>query len=56
MRLYLSLFVILFILGCMKTPEVLVSEKITVEKTLQHNKSEAQQAKEDYLNLQKRRR
>ena len=56
MRLYFSLFMLLFIWGCMETLEIPPLKEETAKKTIQDNKTEAEKAKDAYLKLQQKRR
>jgi len=58
MRFFFTIItiVILFLSGCMETPEVSSSKKEIAKKQIESNKSEAQKAKEEYSKLQKQRR
>ncbi len=55
MRLIFISFILLFISGCMETPEVSPSKEVVVHDQIKSNKTEAQKAKEEYSNLQKQR-
>ena len=51
----LHFFIILFIVGCVETPEVSSSKEILAKEKIQSNKTEAQQAQDDYIKLQRQR-
>lgn len=53
MKLFYLLFIALFITACMQTPEVPTSKEVVAKEKIAYNKTEAQQAKDDYLRLQK---
>ena len=55
MRLLLLSFLLLFISGCMETPELSSSKEVVAQDQIKSNKTEAQKAKEEYTKLQKQR-
>jgi len=55
MRLFFISLILLFISGCMETPELSSSKEIIAQDQIQTNKNEAQKAKEEYIKLQKQR-
>ena len=56
MRLLLLTFILLFISGCMETPELSSSKEIIAQDQIKSNQTEAEKAKEEYSKLQKQRR
>ena len=55
MKVIFLLLLSLFITACMETPETPSSKEILAQEKIQNNKTEAQNAKEAYLKLQKQR-
>ncbi len=55
MRLLLLIFILLFISGCMETPELSSSKEIIAQDQIKLNQTEAEKAKEEYSLLQKQR-
>ncbi len=55
MRLLLLSFILLFISGCMETPELSPSTKTIAQDQIKSNQTEAQKAKAEYIKLQKQR-
>lgn len=55
MRLHFIIFIVLFTLGCTETPEVPSSKEVLAKEKIQFNKTEAQQAQDDYIKLQRQR-
>ena len=54
MRLIFISFILL-LSGCMETPEVSSSKEVIAKDHIKSNQTEAQKAKEEYSNLQKKR-
>ena len=52
--IFISL-ILLFISGCMKTPDISPSKEVIAQDQIKSNQNEAQQAKEEYIRLQKQR-
>jgi len=52
--LFISI-ILLFISGCMETPELYPSKETTAKKQIKSNKTEAQEAQDKYLALQEQR-
>ena len=55
MRLLFIFFILLFISGCMETPEFSSSKEVIAQDQIKSNKTEAQKAKEEYIELQEQR-
>ncbi len=55
MRLLLLTFILLFISGCMETPELSPSKEVIAQDQIKTNQTEAEKAKEEYIKLQKQR-
>lgn len=56
MKLFFLLFIALFTTtACMQTPEAPTSKEVVAKEKIEYNKTEAEQAKDDYLRLQKQR-
>jgi len=55
MRLLFISLILLFISGCMETPELSPSKEVIAKDQIKSNKTEAQKAKEEYIDLQKQR-
>jgi len=55
MKVIFLLLLSLFTTACMETPETPSSKEILAQEKIQNNKTEAQNAKEAYLKLQKQR-
>jgi hypothetical protein len=55
MRLIFISLILLFISGCTETPDVSPSKEVIAKDQIQSNKTEAQKAKEEYSDLQKKR-
>ena len=55
MRLLFISLILLFISGCMETPELSPSKEVIAQDQIKSNKTEAKEAKEEYLDLQKQR-
>jgi len=55
MRLLFISFILLLISGCMKTPEFSSSKEVIAQDQIKSNKTEAEKAKEEYIELQKQR-
>ena len=55
MRLFFISFILLFISGCMETPELSSSKEVVVQDQIKSNQTEAQKAQEEYTKLQKQR-
>ena len=55
MRLLLLSFILLFISGCMETPELSSSKEVIAQDQIKSNKVESQKAQEEYSQLQKQR-
>jgi len=55
MRLYFLLFTTLWIVGCMNTPESPNLKELIAKEKIQYNKSEALQAQDNYIKLQRQR-
>lgn len=56
MKLFLLLLSVFFMVACMETPDAPSSKATIAKEKIQFNKTEAQQAQNDYLKLQKQRR
>jgi len=56
MKFYFLLFFSYLIMGCTEIPHTPTSKSNVAKKTIQNNKTEAQKAKEAYLELQKQRK
>ena len=55
MRLLLLTFILLFISGCMETPELSPSKEVIAQDQIKSNQTEAEKAKAEYMKLQKQR-
>jgi len=55
MRLLFLSFILLFISGCMETPELSPSKKIIAQDQIKSNQTEAEKAKAEYSKLKKQR-
>ncbi len=55
MRLLLLSFILLFISGCMETPELSPSKEVIAQDEIKSNQTEAEKAKTEYIKLQKQR-
>ncbi|MEA3433790.1 MAG: hypothetical protein U9R13_04360 [Campylobacterota bacterium] len=55
MRLFLLSFILLFISGCMETPEVSSSKEVVAQDQIKSNQTEAEKAKAEYSQLQEQR-
>ncbi len=55
MRLLLLSFILLFISGCMETPEISSSKEVIAQDQIKSNQTEAEKAKAEYSKLQKQR-
>ena len=55
MRLYFLFFTTLWTAGCMTTPETPNSKELIAKEKIQYNKSEALQAQDNYIKLQRQR-
>ena len=55
MRLLFISFILLFISGCMETPELSPSKEVVAQDQIKANLTEAEKAKEEYSKLQKQR-
>jgi len=55
MRLLLLSFILLFISGCMETPEISPSKEIIAKDQIKSNQTEAEKAKAEYIKLQEQR-
>ena len=55
MRLLLFSFILLFISGCMETPELSSSKEAIAQDQIKSNQTESEKAKEEYIQLQKQR-
>jgi len=56
MRLLFISFILLFISGCMETPEPSSSKEVIAQDQIKSNITEAEKAKEEYIELQKQRK
>ncbi len=55
MRLLLLSIILLLISGCMETPELSSSKEVVAQDQIKSNRTEAEKAKEEYIQLQKQR-
>jgi NADH:ubiquinone oxidoreductase subunit B-like Fe-S oxidoreductase len=55
MRLLFISVILLFIAGCMETPELSPSKEVIAQDQIKTNLTEAEKAKEEYIKLQKQR-
>jgi len=55
MKVFFLLLISLFMTACMETPEAPSSKEVLAQEKIQNNKTEAKNAKEAYLKLQKQR-
>lgn len=55
MRLFLLSLIVLFISGCMQTPEHPPSKKTAAQDQIKSNQTEAEKAKAEYSRLRKQR-
>lgn len=55
MRLLLLFFILLFISGCMETPELSPSKEVIAQDQIKANQTEAEKAQAEYSKLQKQR-
>ena len=56
MRLLFIFFILLFISGCMETPELSPSKEVIAQDQIKSNITEAEKAKEEYVEIQKQRK
>jgi len=56
MRLLFISFILLFISGCMETPELSPSKEVIAQDQIKSNITEAEKAKEEYVEIQKQRK
>ena len=56
MHLLFSIFMIFFITGCIQNPEVPSSKEALAKEKIELNKTEAQQAQDNYIKLQRQRK
>ena len=56
MRLLFISLILLFISGCMETPELSPSKEVIAQDQIKSNITEAEKAKEEYVEIQKQRK